>query len=299
LKKTFQGLVKLAHFEAYFFIVVITTLLGITSAKGTFDWRFFVLLPANWLAVGFAYMINDIENAPTDALAASRNNSNPVSAGWLSPKTARISTFLVAITAAVLFSLLGMWSMVFGSFSLLLGFFYTYRGTRFKNILFFDIITHCLLFAGLQFLVGYFAFSPRLQMNWFWPFAFVLSLSIFSALRKQIRIGEKDNTRQQNTAHFLGKRAAHILMIIMMIFCIFSGSVSLILVETIPLWVFILGLVMTSLFALLPFFRERMDKSRVNTQDVFLNALERAAALALILQFIIPWMNQVLIINFF
>jgi len=299
LKKTFQGLVKLTHFEAYFFIVVITTLLGITSAKGTFDWRFFVLLPANLLAVGFAYMVNDIENAPNDALAASGNNSNPVSAGWLSPKAARISTFLVAITAGVLFSLLGTWPVVFGSFSLLLGFLYTYRGTRFKNILFFDIVTHCLLFAGLQFLIGYFTFSPRLQMNWFWPFAFVLSLSIFNALRKQIRIIEKENTSQQNTAQFLGKRATHILMIIMMIFCIFSGSVALILVDIIPLWVFILGLVMTSLFALLSSFRERMDKSRLSTQDVFLNALERAAALALILQFIIPWVNQVLIINFF
>jgi len=292
LKKTFLGLIKLAHFENFFYFVMIATLLGITSAKGSFDWQFFVLLPANWLAVGFAYMVNDIENAPNDALAASRNYRNPISTGWLSPTTARFSTFLVAITAIVLFSLLGKWPLVFGSINLLLGFLYSYRGTRLKNILFFDIITHCLIFSGLQFLVGYFTFSPRLQPNWFWPFSFVLALSIFSVLRKQTQICEKDDTQQSNTALILGKRVTHILMVIVLIICIFTATVSLILVDIIPLWVFILGIIVTCVFALAQLIIRRKGKSRIRTQDVLLNSMKCAVALVLLLQFIIPWINR-------
>ncbi|MEA3325783.1 MAG: UbiA family prenyltransferase [Chloroflexota bacterium] len=299
MKKTFQGLIKLTHFEAYFYFVIITTLLGVTSAKGSFDWQFFVLLPANWLAVGFAYMFNDIENAPNDALAAGRHNHNPISSGWLSPKTARISALLVAITAGVLFSLLGKWPMVFGLFSLLLGFLYTYRGTRLKNILLFDIISHCLLFAGLQFLVGYFTYSPRLLPNWIWPFSLVLSLSIFSILSEQIQNNETDGSQLQNTALFLGKRATHILMIIVLIICVFIAAVSLILVDIIPMWIFILGIALTSIFALLQLNFKRKAINRIGTQDVLLNSLKRAVALALLLQFIIPWINRVFNIKLF
>ncbi len=299
MKKTLQGLVKLAHFNDYFYSVSIATLLGITAAKGYLDWRFLILFPANWLAVGFSYMVNDIESAPHDAFHPSRITPNPVALGLLSPRTARIAAILVAIVVVALFSLLGLWPLVAGSFSLLLGFLYSYRGTRLKSIHLFDLIVHCLAFAGLQYLTGYLTYSSRLQQNWFWPFSFVISLSIISVLNQQFLNIDKDKTQRQNTSKFLGKRTSQILKIIMLVLCSFSAVVSLIINDIIPLWAFILGIILSSLVALFHLSKNRKNKMILRAQEVILNSMEQAFTLALFLQFIIPWMNRFINLKLF
>ena len=155
MKKTLKGLIKLTRFNEYVYFVVITTFLGVSAANGSSDWRLLILLPANWLAVGFAFMINDIEDAPDDALSIKKINRNPISSGLITPKTARILTFSVSILSAVLFSFLGLWPFLFGLISLLLSYLYSYRGVRLKTIAFFDILAHSLMLAGLQYLCGY------------------------------------------------------------------------------------------------------------------------------------------------
>jgi len=295
LKKTFHGLVKLAHFEDYFYYVSIATLLGISAANGDFDLRFLVLFPANWLAVGFAFMVNDIENAPNDALKAPLKKTNPVALGWLSPRTARSAAFLVVIIVVILGVLLGKWPLIFLFSSLVLGFLYSYRGTLLKNIHLFDIIVHSLAFAGLQFLTGHFSYSSNFQPNWFWPFSFILSMSILSALNQQTRNIESDRNPNQNTTKFLGKRTSQILKAIILVFCMFSAVVSLIISDIIPFWAFILGIILTCLLVIFRFSRARKSNANVITQEVILKSLEQAFTLALFLQFVIPWVNKLTI----
>ena len=291
LKKIIQGVVKLAHFEEYFYTISIATLLGISAANGCLDWRFLILFPANWLAVGFAYMVNDIENAPNDALKSSMTKPNPVSLGWLSSRTARYAAFLIVIIVVILAVLLGKWPLIFLTSSLLLGFLYSYRGTLLKNIRLFDIIVHSLAFAGLQFLTGYFSYSSHFQPNWFWPFSFILSMSVLSALNQQTRNIESDRIQHQNTSKFLGKRTSQILKVIILVFCAFSAVVSLIISDIIPFWTFILGLILTCLLVFFRFSRDRKTKAKESTQEVILKSIEQAFTLALYLQFVIPWVN--------
>ncbi len=44
-------------------------------------------------------MINDVEDAPDDALNPEKVHRNPVSAGLLTPRTARLISFIVALIA--------------------------------------------------------------------------------------------------------------------------------------------------------------------------------------------------------
>jgi len=294
MNQTLKGIAKLTRFDEYVYFVIITTLLGIASAKGFLDWRLFILLPANWLAVGFAFMINDIEDAPDDALSPSKINRNPVSAGLITPQTARIATFIVGLVSAGLFSLLGTWPFLFGLTSLILGYLYSSRSVRLKTIAFFDVFSHCLMLAGLQFLCGYFTYTNQLNQHWLWPFIFVMSISIYGELYNEIRDLEGDRAAQlRHTAIILGDKASHILMLTSLMMGIFSGIISFIVIDLIPLWVLIIMAILAALFILPPTLKLRRSDSSMAVQGALQKPLERAAAIALLLQFILPWLDQV------
>lgn len=289
MKKTLKGLIKLTRFDEYVYFVAITTLLGVSAANGRSDWRLLILLPANWLAVAFAFMINDIEDAPDDALSIKKINRNPVSSGLITPTTARLLTFSVGIISALLFVFLGLWPFIFGLISLLLGYLYSYRGVRLKTIAFFDIFAHSLMLAGLQFLCGYFTFSTKFNQNWFWPFLFVMSISVYGELYNEIRDLEDDRIAQlRHTAIYLGQKRAHLLMIMALALGVFSGVVSLTMINLIPIWVLLLMAIFAFLFIIPPLLKMKREDQSIAIQGAFQKPLERAAALALILQYIIP-----------
>ena len=300
MKKTLKGLIKLTRFDEYVYFVVITTLLGIASAVGQVDWRFIIVLCANWLAVGFAFMINDIEDAPDDALSSSKINRNPVSAGLITPKTAKLWTFAVGVISAVLFAFLGTWAFIFGLTSLILGYLYSYRGVRLKTIAFLDILSHCLMLAGLQFLTGYFTFTNVLNRDWIWPFLFVVCVSVYGELYNEIRDFEGDQAAQlRHTAIVLGSRTTHILMFAILFLGVISGIISFFLIDILPFWVFAIMAVLAVLLLLPPVLKIRKGHSSVEIQNAFQKPLERAAALALLLQYIVPWLDELFQLGLF
>ena len=293
MKRKLNGLLKLTRFDEYVYFVVVTTLLGIASTGGKVDWRFLVVLLANWTTVGFAFMINDIEDAPDDALSTSKINRNPVSAGLITPKTARIWTFIVGVISAALFALLGTWPFVFGLLSLILGYLYSYRGVRLKTIAFLDVLSHCLMLAGLQYLTGYFTYTTVLVRNWLWPFLFVVCISIYGELYNEIRDFEGDQAAQlRHTAIVLGSRTSHILMLAILMLGVLSGIVSILFIDLIPLWVFIVMAILAVLLLLPQVIKLRRGDSSIEIQNAFQKPLERAAALALLLQFLVPWLDE-------
>jgi 4-hydroxybenzoate polyprenyltransferase len=300
LNKSFKGLHKLTRFNEYIYFVIITTLLGIASARGELDWRFLIVLTANWLAVGFAFMINDIEDAPDDALSPSKVNRNPVSAGLITPKTARIWTFLVGVLSAALFALLGTMPFILGMVSLILGYLYSAKAVRLKTMALFDVLSHCLMLAGLQFLTGYFTYQSQLNRQWFWPFAFVMAISIYGEIYNEIRDFEGDTAANlRHTAIVLGSKASHVLMFGILLIGIFSGFVSFVLIDLVPLWVFLVMAGLALIFILPPVIKIRHGDGSMAIQGSLQKPLERAAAIALLLQFILPWLNQVLDLGLF
>jgi 4-hydroxybenzoate polyprenyltransferase len=160
MKKRLGSLMRLARYKEFVSFVVITTLLGAAVGNGAFGWRLITVLLANWMAVGFAFMINDVEDARDDALNPAKVKRNPVSAGDLSPRLGQAASFGVAILAAALYALLGAWPFVTGATCLIIGYVYSWRRIRLKSIPIADLISHGLMLAGLQFLAAYFTFGP-------------------------------------------------------------------------------------------------------------------------------------------
>ncbi len=293
MKKTIKGLIKLTRFNEYVYFVVITTILGVAAADGSLDWRLLVLLLANLLAVGFTFMINDIEDAPDDALSLNKIKRNPVSAGLITPKSARIATLIVGIISGGLFFLLGLWPFILGILTLILGYLYSYRGVRLKTIAFFDIFSHCLMLAGLQFLCGYFTYTTRLTQHWFWPFTFVMAISVYGELYNELRDIEGDReAKLRHTAISLGGRVSHTLMLIILVLGIFSGIVSFLVIDLIPFWVFIVMAVLAVLFIIPPVIKIRRGDDSIAIQGALQKPLERAASIALLLQCVLPWLDK-------
>jgi len=155
LKNKLKGLIKLLRYKEYFFFVIVTTLLGAKASYGYFGWELVGVLVANWLAVGFAFMVNDIEDADDDSLNPAKVNRNPISAKMIGLRDAWFASSIVCLISAILFALAGWLSFITGMVSLLFGLLYSWKKVRFKNTAILDMFTHCLMLAGFQFLTAF------------------------------------------------------------------------------------------------------------------------------------------------
>lgn len=289
--KKIIALLKLTRFKEFTFFVTVTTLLGIASAHGEFGWQFLGVLLANWLAVMFAFMINDVEDADDDALNPKKINRNPVSAGDLNRRTATFASFLVAIASVLIYSLLGFWPFVLGFVSLVLGWIYSWRMIRLKNMAFLDLLSHCMMLAGLQFLPGYLAFGNRPQsFNWLFPFTCVVAISLYGELFNELRDLDGDlKAGLRHTGARLGARRTYWLMMLVLAVGVYCGFVTIFLLDIIPTWVVILLLAAALVLTLGPAALVRHQKDALVLQESFQKPIEIAAAFALGVQFAWPW----------
>jgi 4-hydroxybenzoate polyprenyltransferase len=291
--KTFIALTRLTRYKEITFFTTITTLLGIASAGGVFGWKFLGVLAANWLAVAFAFMINDVEDADDDALNPLKINRNPVSAHDLTPRFAWGACGVVAAAAAVLYFLLGFLPFILGLISLGLGFFYSWKPVRFKNMPLIDLASHCMMLAGLQFLPAMLAFNTQPSIKWIFPFIMVVAISLYGELFNELRDLEGDLKAGLNhTASYLGYRPTYGLMMTVLSVGVVCGAITFFGLDIIPLWVVILLAVLASALVVRPMMKVRSHGSSLALQESFQKPLEGAAALALFLQFVFPWANQ-------
>jgi 4-hydroxybenzoate polyprenyltransferase len=236
-KRQFKGVVSLTRHKEYVIFVIVTTFLGARISGAEIDWRLLLVLAANWLAVGFSFMINDVEDAPDDALNPAKVNRNPVSAGHVSPPVAYAASFAVAILAGVAYFFLGPIPFWLGAACLAIGLVYSWRLVRLKSIPVVDLISHGLLLAGLQLLCAYFTFAPGGGGEWIAPFIFVVSISLYGELFNEVRDLEGDlKAGVTHTAALVGERVAH-----MMMYALLAGAgvsfVYSIVAGLIPVWV--------------------------------------------------------------
>lgn len=289
MAKRLGGIWQLTRFNEYVAFVTITTLLGAAASRGTLGWRLIGLVAANWLAVGFAFMINDVEDAPDDALDPAKARRNPVSAGILSPRLGRWVSFLAAGLAAVLYAALGFGPFVAGSICLLLAFLYSWRPIRLKAIPILDLLSHAAMLAGLQFLAAAWAFEGGPPWLWVFPLLMVSALSLYGQLFNELR--DFDGDRQAgvtHTASYIGVRATQWLMMIWLAIGILAAGLTLGVVQLFPAWVIVLMLVLTGLLA----WRRRpsagQGPSTIKFHQSFQKPIEIAAAVALTAWFVSP-----------
>ncbi len=289
--KILKALIRLTRYKEHTFFVTVTTLLGFASARGEVSWQLLCVWAANWLAVMFAFMINDVEDADDDALNPKKVNRNPVSSGELSPRLATAASFAVAAVSALLYYLLGYWPFILGTFSLFLGFVYSWKKIRLKNMAFIDLASHCMMLAGLQFLPAYLAVADRPQdYYWWFPFTFVVAISLYGELFNELRDLEGDlKAGLRHTGAVLGARVTYWLMMIVFLIGAYCGFVTIFLLDIISTWVVILLVVAAAVLVTIPALKARRHQGSLALQESFQKPLEIAGAIALWAHFVGPW----------
>jgi 4-hydroxybenzoate polyprenyltransferase len=266
------GLVRLTRYQDYLGTVTITTLMGFLVSGIHLNInllpRMFAVLLANQLSVAFAFMVNDVADARDDATDKLKAIRNPVSAGILSPNTAYIASFTIALFSAFIFYFLGYIPFLLGIINLILSAFYSLKLIRLKSILLLDLLSHGLMLGGLQLLCAYFTLIPNLgyNLNWFLPFLFVVAISVRGQLFNQIRDFDCDQKAGINhTTAIVGINRAHFLMStllatagIIFIYCL--------ILKIIPIWVFLLILLMGIAFLKDPITKLRVRRGLEKTE---------------------------------
>ena len=241
-RRPVKGLLQLTRYQEYVIFVAITTLMGAKFGGGEFDLRLLIVLAANILVVGFAFMYNDVEDAPDDALDAKKAVRNPISAGMISPRMGKLACIVVSLLVLGLYALLGGMAFLLGALCLVLAFLYSWRVARLKAVPVADLISHSLSLAGLQFLCAYFAFDQGKPYSWLF-FLFVALISMYGELNNELRdLAVDKQAGIRHTADLIGVRWTKVLMIVSLVAALVLLGIFL-WMEMIPLWILIVPLV--------------------------------------------------------
>lgn len=216
LRAQLRGLVRLTRWKEYVpFVVPLTVMGALLAARPngiSLDWRLIVVTLANILAVAYAFMINDIEDAPDDARDPDRAARNPISTGEIGVRIGYAACRVVAAVTLILYAFGGIWAFGIGVVTLLLSHFYSWRPIRLKAWPVTDVVSHSLMLSGLLLLAGYFTYHTAPGIVWFVA-ASVTLVSVYGQLYNQLRDYEMDKAAGLfNTAIVLGESRTRIVM---------------------------------------------------------------------------------------
>jgi lycopene elongase/hydratase (dihydrobisanhydrobacterioruberin-forming) len=227
LRATVRGLLKLARYREYAPFVFLTTLVGVKLADAPLDWRLPLVLAANFLTVCYAFMVNDIADAQLDALHPTKRYRNPVASGELCRRWAQTAAGSVALLTVGLGVLLGGCALLLVLAALGLGWAYSCQLPRLKALPIADLVTHTVMLAGIQFLVGYFVYTRGSWSVWPVLAAFML-FSAYGELYNELHDRDTDHAGGLcTTAVLLGPNVTRILMYLFL-----SGSLALVALAT-------------------------------------------------------------------
>jgi 4-hydroxybenzoate polyprenyltransferase len=203
------GLVRLTRWREYLSFVIPLTVLGALLAARPhgilLDWRLIAVTGANILAVAYAFMINDIEDAPDDARDPDRAARNPVASGQVGVGVGYAACRVVAAATLILYALGGLHVLLIGIATLLLSHLYSWRPIRLKAWPVTDIVSHSLMLSGLLMLAGYFIYHNAPGIVWFVAAGATL-FSVYGQLYNQLRDYAMDKAAGlHNTAIMLGE----------------------------------------------------------------------------------------------
>lgn len=190
---------------------LVGSLLAIEATGADVDGRAFAVMVANIFSMSFAFVINDIADAPDDALIPRKKRRNVISNGVMSSREGWFLATLTAACALLLFALSGVWALAIGGLTLVLCFLYSAHPFRLKARPLSDVLSHALMLSGLLMMTGYFAYHTDPQVAWLVIFAAIL-FSAYGQFYNQIDDYDVDKTAGlQNTVVLLGKSATRLL----------------------------------------------------------------------------------------
>ncbi|PJF20818.1 MAG: hypothetical protein CUN56_14250 [Phototrophicales bacterium] len=210
-----NGVIRLSRWREHVPFTIPLTLVGgllaVEASQGVVDWRLLAVLVANILAMSFAFMINDVEDAPDDALNPKKKLHNVISSEILTRREGWVITWLTCGLSLVLYAIGGMWTFIFGGITLVLCYLYSAHPFRLKARPLTDVISHALMLSGLLVMTGYFTYDADPQNAWLVIIAAIL-FSAYGQFYNQIDDYEVDKAAGlKNTVVLLGKTGTLIL----------------------------------------------------------------------------------------
>lgn len=200
------------HIPFVFPLTLLGALLAARAQAAPLDGRLAIVLAANILAVTYAFMLNDIEDAPNDAVDPERAATNVICSGGLSVRAARWLTALVGAASGGLYLWAGPSVAAIGLTTLALGHLYSWRAIRLKAYPVVDVVSHTLMLGGLLVLAGSSLYDERLFGGWYMAGA-AAAFSAYGQLYNQLRDFEVDQLAGlRNTAGLVGQRTTRGLM---------------------------------------------------------------------------------------
>jgi 4-hydroxybenzoate polyprenyltransferase len=216
-------------------LVILGALLAVQLNGAVIDWRLFPVLLANILAMSFAFMINDIQDAPDDALNPTRLNTNVINQGTITHFEGIILSVLIFVVAFLLFTIGGWRTLIVGSLTLVLSYMYSAQPFRLKARPIVDIVSHVLMLSGLLMLSGFYTYANDPGAAWLIFVAVVLG-SAYGQFYNQLSDFDNDkHVGLKNTAILLGHRWTFIIMYTSIIVAVLLFCIAIVL-NMFPIW---------------------------------------------------------------
>ncbi|MDX2159789.1 MAG: UbiA family prenyltransferase [bacterium] len=211
-----RGLIRLTRWKEYIPFVIPATVVGALLAaypnNQSLDWRLIMVTVGNILAVAYAFMINDIEDAPDDARDPDRAARNPITSGEIGVRIGYAACRLVAAVTLIAYALCGLEVFLIGGLTLLLSHLYSWRPVRLKAYPVTDILSHSLMLSGLLLLAGYYVYDNAPGIVWFVAAGASL-ISAYGQLYNQLRDYDMDKAAGlHNTAIMVGETNTRYMM---------------------------------------------------------------------------------------
>lgn len=236
-------------------LVIAGALLAVNQSDTTLDWRLLYVIVANILAMTFAFMINDVVDAPDDALNPIKTKSNVISQGLLSYEEGYFVACGFFLISGMLFYLSGWFSFLAGLGILLLSYAYSAPPLRLKARPIVDLLSHVLMLSALIILSGYWTYDISPNGAW-WVIIMVTMASAYGQFYNQLEDYETDKqAKLKNTAMLIGKRNTVFAMIFSAGLTVISFGMAVVL-GVFPTW---LGWVLLVTVFTLALFRWDID----------------------------------------
>jgi hypothetical protein len=95
------------------------------------------------------------------------------------------------------------------------------------------------------------------------------------------------------------EKTAYVVLFAALVCVSFSGIVTFVVIELLPLWVILVMAVLAILLILPHLLIKNRAQNQLDSKGILQKTMELAGAIALVLQYLIPWLNQLFNLKLF
>lgn len=291
IMKKIKGIIALSRIFEVFDFTLALSLLGIILSGGWIGTRMIAIIFANFLAMTYAFMINDVEDAPEDAENPKKKKRNPICNGSLTRGEGLLVSNITLLLSFLLYLLIAVKTgltlvLVIGILTLLVSFLYSWRKVRLKAIPIVDVITHMFMLSGFIYLTSYYSYSANMTTLPLIAFMSIISISAYGQLDNEVRDFETDKkTSIKTLATIIGKKPAQILQFLFMATAVIL-FIYIVLALKDPVGLVIKFLISFTLAFIVPFILYLKKDKRIEIKPWIQRSLVYAAILTLVWTFL-------------